>query len=122
MTQFPCLLYKCPGGWPGDGFTFGARVANDQGEFDAAVSDGWHATVPEAVEAWKAPQPSPNPTEAPEASLPSLDAPPTREEIEAKCAELGIAVHHKHNDATLLKKIEDALASLKETTGGLDQA
>lgn len=121
MTQFPVLLYKCPGEWPGDGFTFGARVANDQGEFDAAVSDGWHSTVPEAVEAWKAPQLPPTPAETPDASLPPLDAPPTREEIEAKCAELGIAVHHKHNDATLLKKIEDAL-SLKETTGGLDQA
>ena len=122
MIQFPVLLYKCPGGWPGDGFTFGARGANDQGEFDAAVSDGWHATVPEAVEAWKAPQPSPTAVETPEASLPPLDAPPTREEIEAKAAELGITVHHKHSDSTLLKKIDDALALLKETSDGLDQA
>jgi hypothetical protein len=51
-----------------------------------------------------------------------LDAPPTREEIEAKAAELGITVHHKHSDSTLLKKIDDALALLKETSGGLDQA
>jgi hypothetical protein len=33
--------------------------------------------------------------------------------------ELGIAVHHKHNDATLLKKIDDAL---KEPARVLDQA
>ena len=121
MIQFPVLLYQCPGTWSGNGFTFATRPANDQAECDAAVSDGWHLTIPLAVEAWREPvaaaPPIPVPLPVP---LPE-DAPPTREEIEAKCAELGIAVHHKHNDATLLKKIEDAL-SLKETTGGLDEA
>ena len=124
MTQFPVLLYKCPGGWPGDGFTFGARGANDQGEFDAAVSDGWHATVPQAVEAWRKPvqvevplQTAPAP-----ASVPDDDAPPTREELEAKATELGIEFDGRHKDSTLMKKIDDALALLRETSGELDQA
>jgi hypothetical protein len=59
------------------------------------------------------PVPAPPPVPLPD------DGPPTRAEIEAKCKELGIAVHHKHNDATLLKKIEDAL---KEPARALDQA
>lgn len=119
MTEFPTLLYKCPGPWAGDGYKFGSRPANDQAEYDAAVSDGWHPTVPQAVEAWRKPvaavslTPLPSPVPLPE------DAPPTRAEIEAQCAKLGIAVHHKHNDATLLKKIEDAL---KEPASVLDQA
>lgn len=121
MIQFPVLLYQCPGPWSGDGFTFATRPANDQAECDAAVSDGWHLTIPLAVEAWRKPVAaisSPEPSPVP---LPEDDAPPTRAEIEAKCKELGIAVHHKHNDATLLKKIDDALA-LKEPSGGLDEA
>lgn len=122
MIQFPVFLYQCPGTWPGDGYTFAIRPASDQVEFDAAVTDGWCPTIPGAVEAWQAPKPSPTPVEALEASLPPLDAPPTREEIEAKCADLGITVHHKHSDSTLLKKIDDALALLRETSDGLDQA
>lgn len=127
MTEFPTLLYKCPGPWAGDGYKFGSRPANDQAEYDAAVSDGWHPTVPQAVEAWRKPvavvslTPTPLPVSVP-VPLPeeaASDAPPTRAEIEAQCAKLGIAVHHKHNDATLLKKIEDAL---KEPASVLDQA
>ena len=121
MTEFPTILYKCPGNWPGNGYSFGTRPANDQGEFDAAVSDGWHPTVPQAVEAWRNPvvvvvKPEPVPVLDP---VPDDNAPPTRAEIEQKAKELGIAVHHKHSDATLLKKIEDAL---KEPAGDVDQA
>jgi hypothetical protein len=65
------------------------------------------------VEAWRKPvqvlvPPAP-------ASVPDDNAPPTRAEIEAKCAELGITVHHKHSDATLLKKIEEALNGVVQT-------
>jgi hypothetical protein len=117
MIEFPTLLYKCPGPWVGGGYSFATRPANDEAEFDAAVSDGWHPTVPLAVEAWRKPVAVPVPAPPP-VPLPD-DAPPTRAEIEAKCKELGIAVHHKHNDATLLKKIDDAL---KEPARVLDQA
>jgi hypothetical protein len=120
MIQFPVFLYQCPGTWSGDGFTFGARLANDQGEFDAAFAEGWYPTVPQAVEAWRKPvQVSIPPAPV---SVPDDDAPPTREELEAKATELGITVHHKHSDSTLMKKIDDALALLRGTSGELDQA
>ena len=121
MIQFPVLLYQYPGPSSGNGVTFATRPANDQAEYDAAVSDGWHPTVPQAVEAWREPVAAAPPIPVPPSVPLPDDAPPTRAEIEAKCKELGIPVHHKHNDATLLKKIDDALA-LKETSGGLDQA
>ena len=119
MTEFPTILYKCPGIWSGNGYSFATRPANDREEFDAAVSDGWHPTVPLAVEAWRKPvAAAPTNPVPPSVPLPD-DAPPTRAEIEAKCKELGISVHHKHNDATLLKKIDDAL---KEPARVLDKA
>lgn len=119
MTDFPTILYKCPGPWSGNGYSFATRPANDRQEFDAALADGWHPTVPQAVEAWRKPvavQTTPEPS-----SVPPDDAAPTRAEIEQKAKELGIAVHHKHSDATLLKKIEEALAP-KEPAGDVDQA
>jgi hypothetical protein len=119
MIEFPTLLYKCPGPWVGGGYSFATRPANDEAEFDAAVSDGWHPTVPLALEAWRKPVVEVSPATAPPSVPLPDDAPPTRAEIEAKCKELGIAVHHKHNDATLLKKIDDAL---KEPARVLDQA
>ena len=123
MTDFPTLLYKCPGPWSGNGYTFGSRPADNESEFAAALADGWHETVPKAVEAWKAPKASPTQTpSAPEAPPQLENAPPSREEIERKCAELGIPVHHKNTDATLLKKIEEALAQPKEPAGDVDQA
>jgi hypothetical protein len=115
MIQFPTILYRCPGPWLGGGYSFATRPANDEAEYDAAVSDGWHPTVPLAVEAWRKPvQVQPQPQPAP-VSVPDDDAPPTRAEIEAKCAELGIAVHHKHSDSTLLRKIEEALSGVVQT-------
>ena len=119
MIEFPTILYKCPGIWSGNGYSFATRPASDQIQYDAAVSDGWHPTVPLAVEAWRKPVAAAPPIPVlPSVPLPD-NAPPTRAEIEAKCKELGIAVHHKHNDATLLRKIDDAL---KEPVSVLDQA
>jgi hypothetical protein len=119
MTDFPTILYKCPGPWPGNGYSFATRPADDEAQYEAAVSDGWHPTVPLAVEAWRKPAPvvSPQPSPIP-VQVPADDAPPTREEIEAKAKELGITVHHKHSDATLLKKIEEAI---EERSGGVEQ-
>ncbi len=119
MTEFPTILYKCPGIWPGNGYSFATRPANDQTEFDAALADGWHPTVPQAVEAWRKPvavQTTPEPS-----SVPPDDAAPTRAELEQKATELGIKFDGRTGDKTLLKKIEEALAP-KEPAGDVDQA
>ena len=83
MIEFPTILYKCPGIWSGNGYSFATRPANDREEFDAAVSDGWHPTVPLAVEAWRKPvAAAPTNPVPPSVPLPE-DAPPTRAEIAA---------------------------------------
>ena len=121
MTDFPTLLYRCPGPWSGNGYTFGSRPAKDETEYATALADGWHPTVPDAVEAFRKPKPVEVFGSLP-VEVPPDDAPPTRAEIEAKAAELGIPVHHKHKDETILKKIEEAIAAQEVPEHVLDQA
>lgn len=67
--------------------------------------EGWFWDVTSALNA-------PNPEEpAPGATEPEVDmnAPPTREELEAKARELGISFHHKTGDKKLSEMIEKAL-------------
>lgn len=113
MSDFPTILYRCPGPNPGNRYTYGTRPANNLQEFDAAVSDGWHPTLPGAVTAWQSPPAQvPPPIPDPE---PVDDSAPTRAEIEAKARELGIRFDGRSANATLLRKIEEALNGLVQT-------
>lgn len=123
MTDFPTILYRCPGKWLANGFTFATRPANNEEEYAAALADGWWPTVPEAEKAFRNPAPvAAPPSPAPVPDVPPDDAPVTRAEIEQKAAELGIPVHHKHKDETILKKIEEALAAQEAPADVVDEA
>lgn len=99
--DFPALVYRCPGPHVGPkGTTYGAELVKDETESAAALSAGWFATLPEAVEAFLSPP-----------TVPADDAPPTREELEAKAAELGVKVDKRWGDKRLLDAIEAALAA-----------
>ena len=109
--SFPTIVYRCPGPNAGHQYSWASMGVEDERAMDEALSAGWYRTLPEAVDGWK------NVTKKPEPKPePAIDefSPPTREEIEQKCKELGIAVHHRHTDATLLKKIEEALNVLEQ--------
>lgn len=111
MTDYPTIVYCIPGPYSGPGFTYNTLGVADEAAHGAAKNSGWHDSIPLAVAAHEASKaPAAPRSDAPEVPAADLDKPPTREEIEAKAAELGITVHHKHSDATLLKKIEEALA------------
>jgi hypothetical protein len=119
VTDLPTILYRCPGPHSGPGYTWASLGVSDEAAYDAALAAGWHPTLPEAVDALRSP---PAPVVVSLEPEPVDDnAAPTRAEIEAKAAELGIAVHHKHKDETILQKIEEALAA-KEAADGLEQA
>lgn len=100
------ILYRGQGPHQRKGGGFSTLGVKSQEELDVALADGWFMTLPEAIDAH-------DNKAAPKAEVkpdPIQDnAAPTRAEIEAKCEELGIKVHHKHSDATLLAKIEQAL-------------
>lgn len=78
------------------------------------VAEGWSTSKADAL----APKPAQSPVPVAAAPSPALDdlpvtvddnAPPTREELEAKAAELGIKVDKRWSDKTLGERIESAL-------------
>jgi hypothetical protein len=121
--DYPTIVYRVPGPFPGNGFTYDTLGVYDVDAHGVAREGGWHDSIPLAVAAWQAPKAaSAPPVAVPELPAADLVSPPTRAEIEAKAKELGITVHHKNTDETLLKKIEEALAPKAEAPDGVDQA
>jgi hypothetical protein len=102
MPLFPTIVYRTPGPFSGNGFTYATLGVNDADALKAALTAGWHPTLPDAC----APKLAPVPV-APAA--PDDDAPPTRAELEAKAGELGVKFDGRTPDATLARKIADAL-------------
>jgi hypothetical protein len=96
---FPTMLYKCPGPHSCAGGTFGYIGAVDQAEFDQRIADGWHPTMPEAM----------NPPVVTPAIVPDDSTPPTREELESKATELGLKFDGRTSDVKLGKMISEAI-------------
>jgi hypothetical protein len=82
-------------------------LTHDEVEHSEAIKAGWFHDYASAI----APKDEPK---AKQELEPEDNSAPTREEIEAKCAELGIPVDGRMKDATLLKKIEDAISGKAE--------
>lgn len=94
--EFPVLVYKKGGPHQCKGGTFDYVAANDEEELEARLADGWLLDLAEVTgEAAKA--------------APADDAPPAREELEQKAAELKIKFSAKTSDADLGKLIADKL-------------
>ena len=111
--DFPTLVYRCPGPhWGPPGTTYRAESVADASELAAALSAGWFATLPEAVEAFLAPSPSSSQEGLSEPESETADeAPLTRESLEAKAAELGLKVDKRWGDKRLMEEIAKALES-----------
>ena len=106
MTDFPTIVYRCPGDWFGPPHTTYQSIGvTDQKAFDKALADGWFATLPEAVEVFL----NPAPARVAIVSEPVDNAPPTRDEMPTKAAEIGLAVDRRWSDKTLANKIIEAL-------------
>lgn len=98
IDKFPTLVYKGYGPHSRDGGTYDFAPAVDEQELSARFSDGWHTTLPEAINAHD------NPDAANDL------APPTRKELEAKAKELGIKSNGRTTDVELRDAIAKALA------------
>lgn len=102
---FPMMIYKTDGPHEIHGGQFDYIIVDSDEELDSAISLGWSLTTDAAVE-----------HEAQRkmiAALPlapdvPMDAPPTRDELERKAAELGIAFDGRTTDAKLAGKIASA--------------
>lgn len=93
---FPCHLYKCPGPFVHMGMKYRYVGCADEKEYARLTAEGWVADLEEA--AGKKPKP--------------VDdvSPPTRDELERKASELGIAFDGRTSDKKLASKIDEALA------------
>ena len=98
--NFPTIVYKCPGDHQRTGGTYAYRGVNEQPQLDAALSEGWFLTLPEAI--------------AGKADEAVDDSAPTREELSIKAMELGIKFDGRTTDKALAEKIDLVLAEKGE--------
>ena len=106
MPDFPTIVYKCPGDRFGPPHTTYQSIGvTDQKAFDKALGDGWYGTLVEAVDAYLKPAPE----RVAIVSEPIDNAPPTRDEMLTKAAEIGLTVDKRWSDKTLANKIIEAL-------------
>lgn len=106
MTQFPILVYRCPGAhWGPSGTTYDSVGVADDAELEQRHAQGYHQTLVAAVEAFRAPAVS---VAQPEPQTPD-DAPPTRDEMMQQAEILGIKADKRWSDATLMGKIQEAM-------------
>lgn len=116
---FSEIVYRGQGPYQRKGGGFSTLGVHSEEDLAAALAAGWYRTLPEAieahdlVEAMKAASAKLDAAPVPTANRMAIpiedDAPPTRAEIEAKCKGLGIKVHHRSSDKTLLALIDAAL-------------
>lgn len=111
MSDFPDMVYRVPGlHATGGGETFSFLGVNSQDELDAALADGWYKTLPEAIDAYHAPDAETVIAEVSEAQDAVDDmSPATRDELEQKARELGVSFNSRTSDAVLAKRIAEAL-------------
>ena len=102
--EFPTILYKDVGQYQRAGGTYSTAAVETQEDYDAKIAEGW-VTHPDFI--------GKEPVKAAEKAPADDNAPPTREELEAKATELGIDFTAKTTDKKLAGLIEAALA-LKE--------
>jgi ABC-type amino acid transport substrate-binding protein len=120
QDQFPRMLYQAGGSEHIHGAFFTTLVVHTEDEQAAALDAGWHLTTPEAVEAQAAARAKAAQDQADAAAAAAAAAklaeqaqdakPPTREELEAKATELGIAFKPQTSDKKLAEFIAAKLA------------
>jgi hypothetical protein len=113
--QFPVLVYKNQGPHQRAGGTYNHKLVEDETEFDAALTDGWFPSLPEAIEgkldAQEVMQEPSKDADLGQGQGSDDNMPPTRPELEAKATELGI----KFNDKTSDKKLGDLIKATLES-------
>lgn len=107
--EFPTFLYRCPGPHFGpSGTTYGTLDVASQKELDAALRDGWHLALHDAVQSHIG---TSEPVHHPVEDESEDDSPPTRDEMLEQAEKLGIKVDRRWSDDTLMDKINAVMNS-----------
>ena len=116
MTDFPTMVYRTPGPHAAPKGTYGYMGVADQAEYDAALADGWFASIAEAMEGKAAAE---KPVEVQEVvspievviakEAPADETPPlpkrTRKGLEAEAKRLGVSFNSRTSDDVLAERI-----------------
>ena len=84
------MVYRSPGAHRTGGTAYAFLGVDDAAGLKAALADGWHLTLPEALGGVS-------------------EAPASRDELEQKAKELGVGFNSRTTDATLSQRIAEAL-------------
>lgn len=107
MATFPDIVYRVPGPHYGaDGKGYAYLGVNDAEELKAALAEGWHRTMAEAMGKREAEAVVAEVIEAQEAVADI--APETREALEAKAKALGVSFNARTRDEVLAERIAAA--------------
>lgn len=115
--MFEEIVYRGYGPHHRKGGGFSTLGVKSEKEFKDALAAGWYESLTDAIAAYdnKAAENEPVVFQEPpvilnpENVVEMIVDMPSRAELERRCAELGIDVHHRNSDATLQAKIDDAL-------------
>lgn len=106
MTDFPTMVYRTPGPHAAPKGTYGYKGVVDQAEYDAALADGWFASIIEAMDGKAAAVVIAKVEEA-QAAVDAITE-ETREHLEAKAKALGVSFNWKTSDEVLAARIAEA--------------
>jgi hypothetical protein len=114
MSDFPTMVYRTPGPHAAPKGTYGYMGVADHAEYDAALADGWFASIAEAMGGKAAAE---KPVEVQEVVAPievviAKEVPaeePDRAALEAKAKELGVSFNWKTSDEVLAARIAEAV-------------
>jgi len=107
MSEFPDIVYRVPGPHYGaDGRGFAYMGVNDADEMKAALADGWHRTIADAMGNTEAKAVLVEVAEAQEAVADIADE--TREALEVKAKALGVSFNSRTSDKVLAERIAAA--------------
>jgi hypothetical protein len=102
--EYPAFVYRKADKARQDGSKFDTLLVHNDDERQVALDEGWADDVLQAL----APKQKPVVVDEP-VSVPDDDAPPTREELEAKAVELGLKFDGRTSDRKLGLMIAEAL-------------
>ncbi|CAB4156072.1 hypothetical protein UFOVP670_53 [uncultured Caudovirales phage] len=109
ITEFPALVYRCPGPHAGPhGKTYDARPVASPEALAEALRDGWHWSLDDAARGLVA-QPEPAPEVL--AEVVPEPAPDTRANLVAEAERLGVDVDGRWSERRLRQEIDAAKAA-----------
>ena len=107
MSDFPRFVYQAKGRFQRKGGTYDYSWVQTAEEQEKLLKEGWFESLEAAINPPKPTASNEKPTPEP---IVDDNSPPTREELEAKAAELGLKVDGRHSDKKIAQLIDEALS------------